>query len=97
MGESDLTPLALNCCLLEFKCPILLFITLHLWKQREKNTFNLNTGVKNSSGTASQVIEGGGGPAQTHTEVICAAHTCHSATDRACSAAEVNVLTTPHL
>lgn len=32
MHESDLSPLALNCCLLELECAILLFITLHLWK-----------------------------------------------------------------
>lgn len=40
-------------------------------------------------------IEGGVRPAQSHTEVSCPAHTCHSATDRACSAAEVIMLPKP--
>lgn len=40
-------------------------------------------------------IEGGVRPAQSHTEVSCPAHTCHSATDTACSAAEVNVFPKP--
>lgn len=33
-------------------------------------------------------------PAQSHTEVSCPANTCHSATERACGAAEVNLLHT---
>lgn len=44
--------------------------------------------LKHSIDAASFIMERGK-PAQSHTEVSCPAHTCHSDTDRACSAKEV--------